>query len=447
VSSDRRSRWTRRALALALGLVVALGLVEVGARLLVLAASHWATAPRSVAFTEDGQVRILCLGDSMTAGMYPRHLQRYLDRERPGVDFLVVDKGLSGSITSEVMALLPEALATFDPAIVVTMLGFNDGRAVLPFAAAPVEDRPLLRSLRLARMALAQHRQRRAVHAAMLPPAGAVAPEEFVRLEVAYKQELVRVRERTYSRFCESERGEVDRLLEQAWQIHPHSWEVALALGRCMRDRGDSEDALEMFDIAIGLAPGQYWGHIDKGTLLVRLGRYREGIEELERAIAIDPTMEKSYEALAQALQATGQPARASEALERKARVAATLEHHQSALDPITTPQYRALRDTVLAQGRGLVAVQYPTMELAPLRQMLEEDPRVVVVDNEQAFLETIATHGFGEVFFDSYGISFGHTTDLGSALMAERIGAAILERWYPSSQRGPEAPLPEAAR
>jgi len=78
--------------------------------------------------------RIICIGDSSTEGVgssdakqysYPSQLQRLLDAAAPG-RFEVVNLGLPGINSSQVLNRFEATLATFRPQLVIAMIGIND---------------------------------------------------------------------------------------------------------------------------------------------------------------------------------------------------------------------------------------------------------------------------------------------------------------------------------
>lgn len=94
------------------------------------AAPHPAPAP------PDGRPVIVAFGDSLTAGLgvdpgqsYPDWLQRTIDGK--GLQFRVVNQGISGDTTSGGTARVDEALS-LKPAVVILELGANDGLRGLP---------------------------------------------------------------------------------------------------------------------------------------------------------------------------------------------------------------------------------------------------------------------------------------------------------------------------
>jgi acyl-CoA thioesterase-1 len=80
---------------------------------------------------QDTRPRIVCFGDSLTAGYgtevgqaYPDYLQAELDHR--GYAYRVVNAGISGNTTKDGVARLPSIVA-MKPAIVVVEFGGNDG--------------------------------------------------------------------------------------------------------------------------------------------------------------------------------------------------------------------------------------------------------------------------------------------------------------------------------
>ncbi|MBN2120937.1 MAG: tetratricopeptide repeat protein [Candidatus Omnitrophica bacterium] len=78
--------------------------------------------------------RILCLGDSFTLGIgagrsedYPRQLETLLRENKRGLKFQVVNKGIGGQNSSELLYSLDKDLDRYSPDLVVLMIGMNDG--------------------------------------------------------------------------------------------------------------------------------------------------------------------------------------------------------------------------------------------------------------------------------------------------------------------------------
>ena len=126
-----------RAVALALGFLFAIGGLEVGLR----AASVLLQPPPPPALEtgRDDEIRILCIGESTTAGLWPDLLESTLNHQHPELTFRVLNRGDVGIHTGEVLDLLPQWLDESRPQIAITMLGINDEGNVLVY---PQTERP-----------------------------------------------------------------------------------------------------------------------------------------------------------------------------------------------------------------------------------------------------------------------------------------------------------------
>ena len=92
-----------------------------------------------------------------------------------------------------------------------------------------------------------------------------------------------------------------------------------------------------------------------------------------------------------------------------------------------TIGNYRELRRILADRQIPLVAVQYPGLPVGILRKVVEQDPHVTVVDNEQPFLEVAKERRVGEIYRDLFGGIFGHLTPYGNGLLAENVARGIL--------------------
>mgnify|MGYP001818764457 FL=1 len=84
----------------------------------------------------DGRLRILCVGESTTAGLnitesmdaepWPSQLQTILDRAPGGRDVRVINQGIIGAVSDGVADKIEGWLDRYEPHVVITMLGIND---------------------------------------------------------------------------------------------------------------------------------------------------------------------------------------------------------------------------------------------------------------------------------------------------------------------------------
>lgn len=156
-----RSLWSRL-LLLALGVAAGLALAEFV--LYVVAGIYLArrdpppapVAASSQSLEDTEEIRILCLGESTTAGLlagkagsYPRQLEGLLNASSDGRRFAVVNEGRPAIDTSYILDHLEENLDRHEPHLVVAMIGINDG----PLDAAEFQVGGGPRLWKLARLA------------------------------------------------------------------------------------------------------------------------------------------------------------------------------------------------------------------------------------------------------------------------------------------------------
>lgn len=87
---------------------------------------------RHTAWRPGARERVLCVGDSHTYGggvraeeAYPAQLQRFLDDAAPRA-YSVMNRGVPGFTTTQVLHRLPQWIADLDPTIIVVIAGANN---------------------------------------------------------------------------------------------------------------------------------------------------------------------------------------------------------------------------------------------------------------------------------------------------------------------------------
>ncbi len=120
-----------RIVALALGLLFAIAGLELGLR--VAEFSLRSPPPVVAGSGPDNEIRIACIGESTTAGRWPGLLEKRLNQLHTGNHFRVVNMGVVGIHTGEVLDRLPKWIENGRFQIAITMLGINDEGNVLVY--------------------------------------------------------------------------------------------------------------------------------------------------------------------------------------------------------------------------------------------------------------------------------------------------------------------------
>ena len=119
------SELRQKALVFLLGCLAVLAAAETGLRLYGFAVARQQLRRNVAAAAGAGAIRIMCIGESVTFGGYPKALQALLDKARPG-EFKVFDAAIVGNNSSATLASLEKDLSTYAPQVVIAMLGCND---------------------------------------------------------------------------------------------------------------------------------------------------------------------------------------------------------------------------------------------------------------------------------------------------------------------------------
>lgn len=233
----------------------------------------------------------------------------------------------------------------------------------------------------------------------------------------------------------------------KALAMNPQNYNVYQGLGEsCLNLRRYSE-AERVFRYIAENNTGNPSGYVWLGRLYLVQERFPEAAQVLEKARAIAPDNSLLWRPLAESYMKSGEYGKAEEVLRHgllELRDAAPAEFSLGLLDCYLQQKkdrelgriyssfvrnYRRIYQLVQGQRAVFVCVQYPTLALAPLRQIFAGAQDIIFVDNERVFNDAVARDGYEAYFTDRLGQSFGHCTRSGNRLLAENIADALADR------------------
>lgn len=446
-----------RLLLVVLGVVVALGVLEVGLRAagrLFLARQE---ARNQAARAASGDAAtILCIGESTTAlggaDSYPSQLQEVLDAH--GRHATVVNKGIPAITTDRIVAELPGWIETYRPAVVIAMMGVNDPPDDL--LGPPLER--AFESLRVYKLAayLAGGLRRR------FGPAPETLAQQHARIKAvaaAHPNDPDAVADLAEVLLAEQHDREARATLERALAFRPTDPHLRMLLARMLYATGDAARAVATLETLAAEAPD------DASRQAAVAMEYLLGgdLERADTLLAKHPDVRAYefleagyYERAARAL-AAGHPDDAEAILDATVRRMPAIRlghllHKQRAFiarargDQTTfEAELATVRRLLAARGSSttgrnfaivrsllrehavpLVAVQYPLREIGPLEELLDHDPSVAFVDNERLFRDAVATAPWNAYFTDAFAGDFGHLNRAGNRLLAENVARAV---------------------
>lgn len=94
----------------------------------------------------------------------------------------------------------------------------------------------------------------------------------------------------------------------------------------------------------------------------------------------------------------------------------------EDGLSSFTARNYRKVAEILARRGITLIAMQYPTLELAPLQAQLAGHPEAHLVENRINFEAALKEFGYDALFIDHLRESFGHCTEYGDFLIAKNL-------------------------
>lgn len=436
-----------------------------------------------------GEYRIMCVGESTTAGQYPVILEEILSRRDPERKYVVIDKGVVGTNTAAILHRLEADLRAYKPDMVVTMMGVNDYGEHMPydmsFFAGKKSFLGKSKAYKLG-LYLSLHfaaKQKEARDAA---------------LERAYGQDAIAGRKDIYA-YSDIGRGyrekgdyaKAEAVYKKILEIDPKNSEAHIWLGWIYRNKGLYALAHEALAKALELDPWNAQVYVETGWLYQFQEKYEQAMGAFSKTIMLNPEDVSAYFGLSWVYRESGDYERAEQVLKKaielnpgddniylglghfyflrnenfKAEEAfkkaaelnplndkaygalfvvyqktgrqALADEYSGKLDgiragyfkPVTADNYRRVRDILLSKGIKMVCVQYPMRPVSSLEKMLGHDKRVFFVDNQMAFREMVNSGGYGSVFVDMVGGDFGHCTKKGNRLLAENIADVIVNK------------------
>jgi Flp pilus assembly protein TadD len=441
------------------GFLLSLVLLEIGIRaggLILLTIQEYRNAQ---AIKQKGACRIMCLGESTTAGQYPKPLEKILNARSAGVKFSVIDEGVIAANTNTILAKLETNLDKYKPDIVITMMGYND-KWIMYYQDIPEASSGLFqnyRTYRLIRLIYAHSFRKPKKKAlsdqgvARARPEGKFRPRDGQNYgELGYK----------YQR-----QGDLDlaaKYFKKSLELNPKDDEILLNWGELLRNQDRSPEAERYFKKAIKINPKNCKAYIGLGCIYRKQGELGLAEKYYQKALEVDPAEEWACSELLQVYKMQGRSSQREKILQwfieqnpkndwgyktlegfyRETGEVELAETYNSKLkglnlkeySSLTMHNYRMIKQILDKRGIKLVCVQYPLRSVEPLKRIFASEGGAIFVDNEKVFEEAIEKYGYKKYFADMFGGDFGHCTQEGNRLLAANIADVILKEIFSKS-------------
>jgi len=494
-----------------LGLLLGIILLEVGLRIAGFVLLSWQERANRLSLQKKNSYVILCLGESTTACgaefSYPRQLEKILNENNIGVTFSVINEGLIATQTQFILSKLEDYLDTYQPDIVVTMMGINDRyQAVRPDNTNYGSLKLFFQGCRLYKLAKLL-RERIALK--LNKTTGYERPytenkfgekEDYPEIEERYKQVILADPNNTAILLKLGdwyyEQGRLEEAVEtyeKLMALHPDDPALHIKVAHYFRNREMREEAEDVFSQAIERFPRNSMVYAETANYYNWVHRWEEAEKYFLKAIEIKPDNFWATRKLAISYEGQGREEETERLLKKlielhpdelsfyldlanyfkkKQKWDAAGEVYKQALghslkndrlfadlsfcsfmqgedklareysrnfmshrpkweESNTAQNYRRLQEIVFKRGIKLACVQYPMRPVSELIKMFSDPEGIIFVDNEKVFKDAVRSSSYQRYFRDYFAGDFGHSTNQGNKLLAENIGAVLLEKAF----------------
>ncbi|MFA5402746.1 MAG: tetratricopeptide repeat protein [Candidatus Omnitrophota bacterium] len=258
---------------------------------------------------KSGSCRIMCLGESTTAGQYPHILEEVLNNRNIGVRFSVIDKGVTAANSSALLLTLEENLDRYHPDIVITMMGYND-RFILYYKDIPESGTWLFRYSSLYRFIRLMHTHilkkfkregyyridEDNLEPKVIKMVNGKKPNKYKWL---FKKviELNPKNEKLYIKvYREMDKSfDIEVSLKEILELNLRDDRAYSGLGWIYRKAGKFPEAEGLFKKAIELNPENDWAYFGLGWIYRKAGKFPEAEGLIKKAIELNPENDWAY--------------------------------------------------------------------------------------------------------------------------------------------------------
>lgn len=377
-------------------------------------------------------IKVMCVGESTTAlggaDSYPSRLETQLNARSSGQKFTVINKGVPMTNTGIMAQELESWLVSYDPDIVVLMIGINDHNPLIPVDLYEISRRPFLnrfRTYKLARWLMKGWCYR-------------FQKERFIqqgasstRLSWAKTKEAIHEKRHlsglTEIADAQSNRELMGLILSElaalsAWV--PDNEDIYAFVGEVLLRHGWYEELPQVIDYFLGRTHHHRWLYDQIALGCRRAALKPVVIDHLLQKIQAAPKLWTLQEFLGTCYAEAGDLDLAQQYFDL------ARDLRKQTLDPVTQQNYVRMIRTLQKKGAAFVLVQYPMRDLETLKLLLEDQISIqgfAFVDNEKSFRDAVSLEGYAAYFTDRFGGDFGHCTPKGNGLLAENVADVVL--------------------
>ncbi|MBI3379906.1 tetratricopeptide repeat protein [Candidatus Gottesmanbacteria bacterium] len=414
--------------------------------------------------------RIMTLGESTTYGgggenAWPRQLEHILNSTYPKFKFSIVNAAVPGVKTSEILSNMESKLNTYKPNMVISMIGINDDSSgINPTEGYVIENADSNKNF------LTTFIQELKIYK-VTKYFDLVITNYIEKFKKQVAQDKINQDDTNLSDTYYLDKGKLyfkqakiqlaANMFLHATQVNPLNDQAFMNLARCYAFlKADPAEAINAYKQAIYLNPQNSLAYILLGEFYRDLKKYHESESIFLKITEFDPENDwalfdlaqlyhrnvnnyvkaefyyKKYNSLyannTKGFLGLSQLYRKTGRINEAEQIEKELNAKNSSMYLETARNYKKINEILKKARIKLVAMQYPLRDINLLKQMLDYDPEVLFVENESNFKKALIDKNYSDLFKDSFGGNFGHTTPYGHKLIAQNVADTILSYLFP---------------
>jgi tetratricopeptide (TPR) repeat protein len=394
---------------------------------------------------------VLALGESTTAGRYnwPYLAEEILNNKYNDIDIKFINKGINDTRSGILVAKARDYIDKYEPDVIVSMMGANDAFYKGKYYNIEYKEENEWNRI----WVFLKNNSRVYKFVDLLLDPSLKEQEENINKYGGRKSTLDYLSEIVSSGKVEEGIEKCREILESdpnnakiwtilGWLTTPNYSHYGLSAQEYKEWVDKNEEAVKYFKKAIKINPryyNAYYGIADndpyqRSTVFSSLAERRKATEQAisiaEQALRYYPDDQYLYSYL---IRKKLDLYKIDHKNGEKFKVEGfEFSEGRTPQPEITRKNYNKLYDIAKEEGVKLVAMQYPTRDIAELKNYFnpERQQDIIFVSNESNFNKALQKHDYQDIFQDRCYDNFGHGTQMGRGLIAEEL-ASVLEREF----------------
>lgn len=365
-------------------------------------------------------ITILCLGESTTDEQWPPILQKILNEKSKNKNFKVIDEGHASKNTEYLFyEVVEKKLLKYNPDIVISMMGINDSLSNKPYI---MQHKHFYYKLRIYRLIILikDHLLKKVKYTELNNV------EKNINIPNRILKTIEEIAENTYKQKAKKNLLALKEIIKDYNDIHWYEHLIPALINPYFDEYASKsnnifslKDFLNYYNINIK--------HLELGKIYILFAKKFFENRDIDNAVICAKTAllyEDCYNSIKE-IMVFDKPEIETDKINNNLEDTVNQES-------ITKKIYNYTICYILNYNNNIkyIAMQYPTLSIESLKNDLTDNPfynKIIFISNEENFKQVLKDYKTDKIFRDMFCGSFGHCTDLGNTIIAEKVADTIL--------------------